>query len=242
MGWETVAILGIVVLLGAFLQGSTGIGFALLVAPLAGLIDPLLLPVVVLILMLPLNAMVAWRERTHIDLRGASWITVARVAITPLGVWILIAIPERQLGLLIGGVTILAALVSLVVPAFEPRRPALLIAGAVTGLSETASGIGGPPYALVYQHRPAPELRATVALCFLVGEVVSLIGLAFGGRLTGPGLDASLWLLPIVPAGVWLSSRIHHRVGGAYLRNGILLFALVSGTILVWQGLSANPG
>lgn len=237
MGWEVLAVLGLTVLVGAFLQGSTGIGFALLVAPVAGLIDPLLLPVAVLILMLPLNGMVAWREREHIDLRGAGWITVARVAATPLGVWLLAAVPEHQLGLLIGGVTILAALVSLVVPAFNPNRPALLVAGAVTGVSETASGIGGPPYALVYQHRPAPELRATVALCFLVGEVVSLIALSIGSRLTGPGLGASLWLLPVVVAGVWLSSRVHHRVGGRGLRIGILVFAVFSGAIVVLRAL-----
>jgi uncharacterized membrane protein YfcA len=233
MGWEVFAVLGVVVLMGAFLQGSAGIGFALLVAPTVGLIDPLLLPVAVLVMMLPLNAMVAWREREHLDLRGAGWISFARIAATPLGVWLLAAVPPHQLGFLIGAVTILAAVVSLTVPTFEPNRSALLVAGAATGVSETASGIGGPPYALVYQHRPAPELRSTVALCFLIGEVVSLTGLAIGGRLAGDGLNASLWLLPVVVAGVWLSSRVHQRVGGRGLRIGILVFAVVSGAVIV---------
>jgi len=135
MGWEVFVVLGLMVLVGAFLQGSTGIGFALLVAPTVGLIEPLMLPVAVLMMMLPLNAMVAWREREHLDLRGAGWISLARVAATPLGVWLLAAVPPHQLGFLIGGITILAAVVSLVVPAFTPNRPAFLVAGAVTGVS-----------------------------------------------------------------------------------------------------------
>ena len=128
-------------------------------------------------------------------------------------------------------------MVSLRAPAFRPSRPAYAAAGVVTGLSETATGIGGPPLALVYQHRPAPELRATIALCFLVGEVVSLAGLALSGRLAGPGLAASVWLMPAVLVGTALSSLVHHRVGGAKLRMGVLGFAIASGVLLLATSL-----
>ena len=227
------AVLVLVTLVAAFVQGSSGLGFALIVAPVAGLIDPRLLPVALLLLMLPLNAYVAWRERRHVDLRGAGWITAARIAATPAGIGLLTVVPDRYLGILIGGSTILAAVASLALPAFRPRPPAYLAAGLVTGLSETATGIGGPPLALVYQHRPAPELRATVALCFLVGEIASLIGLAFTGRLSGPGLGASAWLLPAVLVGMGLSSLVHHRVGGKGLRVGVLSFAIASGALVL---------
>jgi hypothetical protein len=33
------------------------------------------------------------------------------------------------------------------------------------------------------QHHPAPTLRATIALCFLLGEIFSLAVLAMKGRL-----------------------------------------------------------
>ncbi|MCZ1075603.1 hypothetical protein [Rhodococcus sp. A5(2022)] len=80
-------------------------------APTVGLIDPLMLPVAVL-MMLPLNAMVAWRECEHLDVRGAGWIGLVRVEATPLGVWLLIAVPLHQLGFLTGRITIQAAVVS----------------------------------------------------------------------------------------------------------------------------------
>lgn len=62
------------------MQGSTGLGFALLVAPVVGLFEPALLPVMLLVLMIPLNTYVAWRERSSLDRFGAGWITAGRVA------------------------------------------------------------------------------------------------------------------------------------------------------------------
>lgn len=233
MSTLAVTALLLTTVVAAFVQGSSGLGFALIVAPVVGLVEPRMLPVALLILMLPLNGYIAWRERAHLDLRGAGWITAARLAATPAGVAILAVVPDRFLGVLIGGSTILAAVASLALPSFRPSPPAYVAAGVVTGLSETATGIGGPPLALVYQHRPAPELRATLALCFLVGEIASLVALAFAGRLSGPGLEASLWLMPAVLLGTGLSSLVHHRVGGKGLRLGVLAFAIASGAVVL---------
>jgi uncharacterized membrane protein YfcA len=183
--------------------------------------------------MIPLNLYVAWRERTSLDLRGAGWITVARLAATPPGLVLLWAVPERRLGLLVGASTVIAALVSLASPTFAPGRGAYLGAGAVTGLTETATGVGGPPLALVYQHRPPAELRSTVAVCFLVGEVASL-GLLFG---TGRGHADQLWptllVLPALAVGAWLSRLVHHRVDARRMRVLVLTFALASGLVLM---------
>lgn len=182
MTLATLMILAVTVAVAAFVQGSSGLGFALIVAPVAGIIDPHLVPVFVLASMIPLNLYVAWRERASLDLRGAGWITAARLAATPAGLAVLWLIPERSLGVFVGVATVLAAVVSLAAPAFTPGRAAYVGAGAVTGLTETATGVGGPPLALVYQHRPPAELRSTVAACFLVGEVASLALLFGTGR------------------------------------------------------------
>ena len=53
--------------------------------------DASLLPVTLLILMLPLNFVVAWRERDAIDRQGTTWITVGRFFGTFLGMAVLIS-------------------------------------------------------------------------------------------------------------------------------------------------------
>ncbi|MFF9016869.1 TSUP family transporter [Streptomyces sp. NPDC014870] len=229
----TLAILALTVTAAAFVQGSSGLGFALIVAPVAGLIDPRLLPVFVLAAMIPLNLYVAWRERSSLDLRGAGWITAARLGATPGGLALLWLIPERGLGLFVGLATVLAAVVSLVAPAFTPGRAAYVGAGAVTGLTETATGVGGPPLALVYQHRPPAELRSTVAVCFLVGEVASLLLLFATGEGRPADLVLALALAPAIAAGAWLSRLAHHRIDARRMRHFVLGFALVSGALLI---------
>ncbi|MFF5437734.1 TSUP family transporter [Streptomyces achromogenes] len=230
---QTLTVLALTVAVAAFVQGSSGLGFALIVAPVAGILDPHLVPVFVLASMIPLNLYVAWRERASLDLRGAGWITGARLAATPAGLAVLWLIPERGLGVFVGVSTVLAAVVSLAAPAFTPGRAAYVGAGAVTGLTETATGVGGPPLALVYQHRPPAELRSTVAACFLVGEVASLALLFGTGKAQATELGQAALLLPAIAAGAWLSRLVHHRLDARRMRLFVLAFALVSGLVLM---------
>ena len=109
MSVTTWAIASAVVVFASFIQGSTGVGFALLVAPVLGILAPTPLPVAVLILMLPLNLYIAWRERTHLDFRSGGWITVGRIAGTFGGLWVLVALSLAHLKIFIGVSTIAAA-------------------------------------------------------------------------------------------------------------------------------------
>src|ERR1017187_5020702 len=113
MTWTILAAMSAVVALAGFVQGSTGVGFALIVAPVLGLVAPELLPVTVLVLMLPLNIYVAWRERAALDLRSGAWITAGRLAGTFAGLWVLVALSVSHLNILIGVSTIAAAVATL---------------------------------------------------------------------------------------------------------------------------------
>ncbi|VTU30495.1 MULTISPECIES: sulfite exporter TauE/SafE family protein [unclassified Variovorax] len=233
MSLDHLLLISLVVFFAAFVQGSTGVGFALIAAPVVGILQPALLPVCVLVLMLPLNLYVVWRERTAVDRVGAGWITGGRILGTAGGLWVLAALSASHLSLFVGASTIAAALVTLVMPAFSPGRPAFIAAGLVTGVTETATGIGGPPLALVYQHQAAPTMRSTVALCFLVGELVSLVTLMVAGRISASQLSAATSLLPALVVGAVLSRMVHRRVNGGFLRVFVQVFAIVSGLVLL---------
>jgi uncharacterized membrane protein YfcA len=229
----TFALIAATVSLAAFVQATTGVGFALIVAPVLAFVAPELLPVSLLILMLPLNVYVAWRERAALDRRGAAWITGGRVAGTFGGVWVLTALSASALAIFIGAATIIAAAVTLFMPSFRPGRRSLVVAGVVTGVTETATGIGGPPLALVYQHHAAAILRSTIAFCFLVGELVSLAFLGVAGRTNLSQVSSAALLLPALVVGAALSRYAHQRLTDRVLRMFVLAFAIVSGAVLV---------
>jgi hypothetical protein len=224
------------VMVAGFVQGTTGVGFALIVAPILALLAPDLVPVTLLMLMIPLNVYVAWREWGALDRKGATWITFGRFAGTFGGLWLLTTLTSSLLNILIGAVTILAAIVTLVAPSFTPDRRALVAVGVITGVTETATGIGGPPLALVYQHQAAARLRATLAFCFLVGQLMSLAVLATAGRVSASHFVAALMLVPALAVGAAVSRLTHDRVGGRPLRVFVLFFAIASGAVLLVRG------
>ena len=234
---NTFALIGLTVLIAAFVQGSTGLGFALISGPVIGIVQPRLLPVFLLIQMIPLNGYVTWRERHALDGPGTAWISLGRFVGTFGGLGVLFLVTEQQLSLLIGISTVLAVLMTLLAPSFEPGKGALLAAGLVTGVTETSTGVGGPPLALVYQHRPAPVLRATVAACFLIGEVISLVILAMSDSISPDQLRMAFLLLPAVIVGALMSRLVHHRLDGRVMRYLVLGFALVSGAVVTVQAL-----
>jgi uncharacterized protein len=216
------------VVLAAFVQGCAGVGFALITAPVAALVFPRLLPAGLLVLMLPLNGYVAWRERGAVDRSGGAWITGGRVVGTAGGLWLLSAVSAQHLNTLVGAATLFAVLATILAPSFKPGRRAFVTAGVVTGITETATGVGGPPLALVYQHHPGPTLRSTIAVCFLAGEAMSLALLAATGRVGPDQLAAAGLLLPALGLGSAMSRRFHHRLDGRVLRAVVLAFALAS--------------
>jgi uncharacterized membrane protein YfcA len=230
------ALFAAVVMIAGFVQGTTGVGFALIVAPVLGLLAPDLVPVSLLMLMIPLNVYVAWRERHALDRSGATWITVGRFVGAFGGLWLLTALPAHLRNSLLGAITILAALVTLLAPSFTPDRRALVGVGLVTGVTETATGIGGPPLALAYQHQAAPTLRSTLAFCFLVGQLMSLALLAAAGRVRAAHFETALMLVPALAIGAAASRLVHERVGGRLLRVLVLLFAISAGAVLLARG------
>ncbi len=54
----------------------------------------------------------------------------------------------------------------------------MVLAGAASGVLGTATAIGGPPMALVWQRNTGARLRGTMSGFFLVGSVMSIAALA----------------------------------------------------------------
>ncbi len=228
-------LIGLAVFISAFAQGCSGMGFAMLSAPIVTLFAPGLIPVLLLVLMIPLNAYIGWRERAAIDWRGVKLISVGRFLGTFLGLWILLVVNLYQLSLLIGWSTLIAAVVAMLSPSFDLGRTGLGLVGLITGVTETSTGVGGPPLALAYQHKSGAILRSTVALCFLVGEVISLIVLMIGGKVGSDTLLVSVQMLPFLVLGSYASKFVHHRLDGPLLRYLVLGFSSISGIVVILQ-------
>ncbi|WP_141583783.1 sulfite exporter TauE/SafE family protein [Actinomadura sp. WMMA1423] len=234
---EFVLIGGLAALAGAIVQGSVGLGVGLVATPIVTMLFPSLMPGAILVIALVLPFATLAQELRHADLRGLGWAFVGRLAGTPIGVWLVAAAPDRVLGVVIG-VVVLAALAATVWAADVPRnRRTLATAGVISGTTGTASGIGGPPLALLYQRESGPRVRATLAVFFIAGALLSLLTLAAAGRLPARQVVAGAELVPFVFAGFLLAGPLRRYLDGGRLRAALLAVVGTSAAVLIVRSL-----
>ena len=116
---------------GGFIQGSIGLGFAIVGVPLLTLVNPAFTPVPVILTSIPLTLAMAWRERDHIEWRRASWVLLGRLPGALLGLWLLRTASERSLSLVIA-IVVLGVVVALGSGMRVRRSPTVDFAGGVT--------------------------------------------------------------------------------------------------------------
>jgi uncharacterized membrane protein YfcA len=229
----TAAVAGLVVGLASVVQGSVGFGLALLAAPFLVLLDPRLVPGPLLLTSTMLTVLCSIRDRDAVDVRGVGYAMAGRLPGVVVGAWILTRVAAADLGLLFGILIVLGALMMGFGPPIQPRVPALLGAGFVSGVMGTSSSIGGPPMALLYQHEPGARMRGTLAGYFTLGALLSLIALAASGRFGRWEIQAALWLMPGVFIGFAASSRTARWLDAGRTRLAVLWTAGLAGALLV---------
>ncbi|WP_320777843.1 sulfite exporter TauE/SafE family protein [Streptomyces sp. CRN 30] len=226
-------LLSLTVVVGALLQVSVGFGLGMIAAPVFSLVDPALAPTVVLMLATGVTALVLVREGGRADLRGCGWALLGRVPGVAAGALLVAVLPARYLALLIAGVVLVGVAAS--VAGFVPRqrRSAVLLAGMASGVMGTATSIGGPPMAMVWQRLSGPELRATMSAFFLVGSLMSLAALTAAGTVGAHTLRHSALLAPAAVAGVLLARPLTRRLDVRRTRTAATALAVAGASVLV---------
>jgi uncharacterized protein len=225
-------LLAAAVLAGAFAQRTTGIGFALVVAPACMLVldaDEALGTVVRLAIVADLAVLIA--DRTNIDWRSAGvYLAPAGIAL-PVAVLVTGAVPARALLAAAAVVTMAAAVLLLRGAPTGPRSPAgagrggEAAAGFAAGLMGVTTGMSGPPLALhaTLSGRTMSANRATITVFFLVVDV----GAALAHRRTaGAGVMAGL--IAVIGVGALVGGWAATRVSDEALRRAIPPIVLVS--------------
>ena len=225
------------VTIGAVVQGSVGFGANIVAVPVITVLEPDALPATLALVVIPLVAVMAIRERHALDRRGVTWITVGRIPGTIVGAVVVAAISPDTLSVLLGGGVLLAVAMSTLTASIQVNRVTATTAGFASGAMGTATSIGGPPLALLYQHHEGPVLRATLAVAFAVGTVLSLTGLAIAGAIEPWHVVLASALLPGLLAGLAVSRLLVDRLDRAWLRPAVLCFAAATAVIAIIRGL-----
>ncbi|WP_101947889.1 sulfite exporter TauE/SafE family protein [Mycobacterium sp. 3519A] len=225
------------IMLASALQASIGFGIGMFAAPVVAIVDPALIPGTLIMVATLITLIVVVREREHIDLRGTGWALVGRVPGTIAGALLLAVLPERALTIMLAAVVLLGVAFTSTgwIPA--ARRRNVVLAGATSGVLGTATAIGGPPMALVWQRNEGARLRGTMSGFFLVGSLMSMAALAATGAVHAHTMRIFALLVPAAVAGYLLSRGLNRVLDPKRLRWLAIGASTLGAVVLVGREL-----
>ncbi|OOC54453.1 sulfite transporter TauE/SafE [Nocardiopsis sinuspersici] len=235
--WVFVLCVAVSVLTGAVVQSTVGLGLGMVAAPALSFLDPTLMPGMLLVAVIALPALTLLQEWSHVDWRGIAWGLPARLPGTVLGVWVVAVLEPRALAGAVGAMVLVAVALSAGSLRVRITPFSLVAAGSLSGLAGTATTVGGPPMALLYQHEEPSTVRATLAAFFLFGGAVSLTALVLGGQMDTRTAVAGVCAVPLVVVGFLAGTALRRRVNAGRLRVVLLSVVSVSAFGLLGQAV-----
>ena len=228
----------LIIFLAAIVRGFSGFGFSLLTITALSLIYPpaMIIPSIFMLeLAASLNLLPAlWKD---IHWKSLGPLTIGCLIATPIGVWLLanIAPAPMQVALSIFVLTATYLLWRGFALKTMSGSVASTLAGAASGLSNGAFGIGGPPVILFYFASPAGNVagRASLVAFFLATDVIGLANQSVHGLITWDTFMRALYFLPALLAGVWIGARSFKGTDPEVFRKYVLAILAVLAVIIL---------
>ncbi len=233
------------VIFGAgIVRGATGFGFSLIMMvfltnfyPPAMVVPVLLLwEVVASCLHLPF----VWRD---VDWKSMRWLGIGAVAGTPVGVYLLTAIPVQPMCFVVNAlVLVLAFLLFLGKRPLKTPGPASAVGvGLTTGIINGAAAASGPPVLLFYAvDHDAASTRASFMAFFLIIDLFGFALMLNSGLMTAQSLSfAAVLALPMF-VGMFLGHKWAARIPDAKLRRLVQILLMILAVSGILRSLAAS--
>ncbi|KGN42807.1 sulfite exporter TauE/SafE family protein [Knoellia aerolata] len=235
--WSVVLGLGAALVAGAFVQSSIGFGLAVVASPFVVVFAPDLMPGSLLVASFSLPVAQLLLAPVDIAWRQLGWALLARLAFTPLGVVAVALLSVRALSAVVAVLILVTVAASLTTLEIRTTSRNAAAAGAVAGVSGTATSIGGPFLALVLQHERPERVRSTLAAFFVVGALMAIGSLSVAGEFSRAQLLAGLAWLPFIALGYAVAAPLRRHLRSDHLRRAVLAFSAVAGASLLVRAL-----
>ena len=226
------------VVIASLVQTSTGMGFAMIAAPLLALVSLEFVPGPMLFVNLFLSLFMLGDGRSHVVKCEIVTLFPAILIGTLVGAAILIRVPGDSLATLFASLVLVAVAISLFVNAQPLTTRNLSICGVAVGVMGSTSGIPGAPLVIMYQNEPLEKTRPTMAVVFTFSYITSLVALTYAGAFNFNLAIDGLMLLPGLligfVAGRWVRRFMTQTMGRMLMLSiasiGAILLLIKSAT------------
>ncbi|MGI5837846.1 MAG: sulfite exporter TauE/SafE family protein [Chloroflexota bacterium] len=208
-----ITILWVVVMIGAMMQGMTGLGFALVSVPVLLLfMDARTVIVTTLILTSLLNALILLQTRKQMSWKDAAPITIGSILGVPFGSYLLMALNPEALKAIVAMLAILFSIPLLMGfrRKIQHQQAACMVTGAVSGALQSCTSMGSPPVALFLANQgfSKDSFRGTLVLRSMAASTLSVVALMPTGLLNSNVALLALMMAPAVLMGFAVGSLL----------------------------------
>jgi uncharacterized membrane protein YfcA len=214
-------------LLGGFVRGCSGFGFALAAVPVLTLALP---PAQAVPAVLPLEMLLGFAtvpgQRGNVSWPTLQWLLAGTIIGTPLGVAFLAMAPASLMRPLLGGVVLVAVAIlwsgRVVAGLLQPRWLSLF--GFVSGCLNGSTAMSGPPAIIALLGSPlSPQTaRATLMAFIAMSATLAVLLTAARGLYDAASVIAMVSMLPAGLFGTWAGSRAFGRLPAESYRQASL--------------------
>jgi uncharacterized membrane protein YfcA len=230
----------LIIFLATIFRSAFGFGESLIAVPLLAIIMPLQVAVPLSVMMsVTIAAFVVVQDHKKIHLKSAGGLIIYALMGIPIGLWLLVNVPEYPVKLLLGLVIMAFAIYLLTGSRLkelkQDNRWWLFSCGLLSGIFGGAYGLNGPPLVVYGAKRrwTAQHFRATLQAYFLIASLTGVIGYWFSGLLGHVLLHYYLWSLPVLVPAVLLGRLINSRMQGDKFFKYSYAVLLGLGTLLL---------
>lgn len=216
MGIGMVTLVIAVIFLATFIRSAFGFGEALVAVPLLALIMPIEIAAPVAVLVSITVAVVAvaqdWR---HVHFRSAGLLFASTCLGIPIGLWLLSAVPESAVKIVLAIVIIAFSTFFLINKSHLALKSNKLapVFGFVAGILGGAYGMNGPPLVAfgTLRHWSPQQFRATLQGYFLPASIVVMFGYWAAGLWVPSVTRYYLLTLPVVVVAIFIGRAVNQR-------------------------------
>lgn len=227
-----------------FIKGITGFGNTLVMGPLFSfVISNRLITPVDLLLSIPTNIYIVWRERKNISMKVVIPLSIMLLAGIIPGTFLLKVgndwILKSILGVIIVGIAIEMLTRKPNISGTTKTNPILLIfIGIMSGILAGLYGIG--VLLIAYISRTTDnksEFRANICCVFLVDNIFRFFLYLYTGILNKEAFSMTLFLLPAVIIGMMIGVKVDSNMKEETVKKSVVVLLIISGTVLFLKSI-----
>ena len=242
---ENYFLIALVVIFSGFLRGFIGFGSGLLMIPILSFFySPIFAMVFNIVIEIPATIYLTFVGIKKSNLREITPMMFTMMLTIPFGTIFLVSVDEQIIRTLMS--LLLIFFVILIATGWRIKstitKYVLVLGGAISGLMQGATGMGGPPYVTVLLSKnDSDDVARANILVITSGLVISaIISLYYFGLFTKDILLTGVISAPIYVFATYIGTKFFNYSGNKYFRNSSLIALGVVGLATLIGALISN--